>query len=181
MTFELYIVIFNMDSWSVIFPNSSDLNLTAMTDGDNSSCVTFGVDEQTLLKGTPALSFNGQLHITMVMGNNNVLFDLSGPQDMCAISPLVMLIQPKASTGQVCEPFFKAPYLHSCRNAKGVGFLHQFYCDCSSDLCDDLYVCVCVSIKICSWNALSLSVKNISNSPVMFNATVLFIFPRNDD
>ena len=72
MTFQLYIVIFTMDSWSVIFPKSSDLNLAAMTDGDNSSCVTFGVDEHILLKGTPVLSFNGRLHITMVMGNINV-------------------------------------------------------------------------------------------------------------
>ena len=129
-----------MDSWSVMFPNSSDLNLTAMTDGDNSSCVTFGVDEQTLLKGTPALSFNGELHITMVMGNNNALFGPDVRRDMCPISPSVMMIQPKASTGQVCEPFCKAPYLHTCRYAKGPGFLHQFYCDCISGVCDEMFL-----------------------------------------
>ena len=130
-----------MDSWSLISPNSSDLNLAGLTDGNNSSCVTIRVDEETLLKGSPALSFNGQLHITMVMGNNNndVLFGPDVPQDMCPISPSVMMIQPKASTGQVCEPFCKAIHLHTCRYAHG-GFLHHFYCDCISGPCDGIFL-----------------------------------------
>ena len=69
-----------------MLPNNSDVDLTALTDDDESSCKPFRIEESWLLKNIPVLPLRGYIHVAIVRGAN-ILFGPELPQQMCTETP----------------------------------------------------------------------------------------------
>ena len=130
-----------LEKWQAIFPNNSDADFTALTDGDDSSCKPFRIEQSWLLKNTPVLPLRGYIHVAIVSGAN-ILFGPELPQQMCTETPSFLVTQTSPTTGRGCDPFCEVP--HTCiydgydRPEDHAYGIHNFFCDCIDDSCNEL-------------------------------------------
>ena len=128
-----------MEQWQVDRSNDTNVDLSAWTDGDVSTCESISVEESVLLRNVPMLPIRGYIHVVLV-SESSVLFGPDVPQGMCAENPSLLMTQTYAKDSRVCDPsypFCEVPqtYKYSGNEEKRSHVFHHFYCKCIIKSC----------------------------------------------
>ena len=128
-----------LDEWQVIRPNTSDVNLTAFTDGDDSHCKPITVREPMLLKNTFMFPVQRHFRVALV-SDSNILFGPEVPSGMCAGNPSLLMTQMSSPSAQGCNSFCGVPRTcrYSVKEETGAYIIYHFYCNCTSNSCSEL-------------------------------------------
>ena len=128
-----------MEQWQVARPNDTDVDLSAWTDDEISTCESISVDESVLLRNIPMLPVRGYIHVVLV-SESSVLFGPDVPQGMCAENPSLLMTQTYAKDSRVCDPSY--PFCEVPQTCKYVGteekgnfIFHDFNCKCIIESC----------------------------------------------